>query len=139
MPHAGGYPPPPPPPRDPGPPPPPQNPNAVYATPESEQRMWALFGHIGGIFLSVIAPLVVFLAFPAEKARFANDQAKEALNFQITVLIAYFISGVLTAIGIGFLLIMVVGLTSFILAILAGIEAYKGSLYRYPLNIRFIK
>ena len=53
--------------------------------------MWAMLGHLGGIIIGFLSGLIVMLVF-GKRSAFVNDQAKEALNFQITLLIGYVIS-----------------------------------------------
>ena len=105
-----------------------------------EDRTLALLTHLSGIILSFIVPLVLWLINKdkPEKA-FLNDQAKEALNFQITVVIAWVIAIVLSAIAIGFLLYPVIWIGNLILCILAGVKANEGVAYRYPFALRLIK
>ena len=69
---------------------------------------------------------------------FVRDQAVEALNFQITVILAYIVSTILILVVIGLVLLVVVGVASLILAILGGIAASRGEAYRYPVNLRLI-
>jgi uncharacterized Tic20 family protein len=105
-----------------------------------EDRTLALLTHLSGILLSFIVPLVVWLTNKdkADKG-WLNDQAKEALNFQITIAIAYVACMVLAVIIIGGLLAPVVWLVNLILCILAGVKANEGVSYRYPFAIRLIK
>lgn len=107
---------------------------------QQEDRTLALLTHLSGIILSFIVPLVIWLT-NKDKAdkEFLNDQAKEALNFQITIAIAYVICVVLSAILIGALLMPLVWLLNLIFCILAGIKANEGVSYRYPFAIRLIK
>lgn len=105
---------------------------------ESDQRLWATLGHAGGIFLGFIAPLVVWLVQKG-KGMFVEEQAKEALNFQIVIAIAYIVSGILSFIGIGLLLYGVVALVNLIFCIMGAIAANKGEAYRYPFNWRIVK
>ncbi len=70
---------------------------------------------------------------------FVQDQAKEALNFSITMLLAGLISSVLIIILIGFALLFIIGVFSIIIGILGAISASKGEAYRAPLCIRLIK
>jgi len=70
---------------------------------------------------------------------FVDDQGKEALNFQITVFIAALISGVLTFVLIGLLLLPIVVIGWIVLSIMAGIKANNGETYRYPWTLRLIK
>lgn len=105
-----------------------------------EDKTLALLTHLSGIVLSFIVPLVIWLINKdkADKA-FLTDQAKEALNFQITVAIGYAICTVLTAILIGALLMPLVWIVNLIFCILAGIKANEGVSYRYPFALRLIK
>ena len=105
---------------------------------DSDQRMWAMLAHIGGIILGFIAPLVVWLIY-RERSRFVDEQAKEALNFQITLFIAVVVSWLLTFVLIGFILLPLVSIAGLILMIMAGIAANKGEAYRYPFAIRLVK
>jgi len=93
--------------------------------------------HLSGIFVSVIGPLVVWLVFRGRGA-YLEDQAKEALNFQIAVIIGYILGGILSVILIGFALIFVVWVASTIFAILAAVAASRGEPYRYPVSLRLI-
>jgi uncharacterized Tic20 family protein len=85
-----------------------------------------------------IAPLIIYLIKKDESA-YVREQSKEALNFQITVLICYIISWFLMFVFIGFILIILLGLADLILIIIATIKASEGKLYRYPFNLRLIK
>ncbi|GAB3593906.1 hypothetical protein GCM10027446_16870 [Angustibacter peucedani] len=144
-------PPPPPPAAEQTPPPPPPAPGYAppqpgYAAPgagqaplsQSDERMWAMLGHIGGIILGFIAPLITWLIF-RERSAFVDDQGKEALNFQITILIGYVIAWVLTFLVIGIILLPVLWIGSLVLAIMAGLAAQRGEQYRYPFALRLIK
>ncbi|BDO41848.1 hypothetical protein CELL_02985 [Cellulomonas sp. T2.31MG-18] len=112
----------------------------VYAAPlsPSDERLWATLAHVGGIVLGFIAPLVVWLVF-RERSGFVNDQAKEALNFQILILIAYIVGGILTVVLIGGLILALAWLATIIFGIMGAVAANKGELYRYPFNWRIIK
>jgi uncharacterized protein len=102
--------------------------------PTEDERTWALVAHLSPIVVGFIGPLVVWLIKTDESA-FLNDQGKEALNFQIAVMIAALVCG---ATCVGAILIPFVGIGALIYAILGGIEANKGVLYRYPYTIRLI-
>ena len=106
----------------------------------SDDNSIAMLVHLSGIFFSFIVPLIVWLINKdkPEKA-FLNANSKEALNFQLTLLGAYFISGILMVVLIGFLTYAVAWIGGLVFAILAGLAANKGETYRYPLTIRLIK
>jgi uncharacterized Tic20 family protein len=104
---------------------------------ESKDRTMAILAHALAIVVGFIGPLVIYLI--AKDDEFAADQAKESLNFQITVLIAIIISSILIVVVIGAFLLWAVGIANTILCILAAVAASNGQKYRYPVTIRFIK
>ena len=126
------------------PPPPPSG-----GTPGAEERQGAMFAHLSAIVaavigLSFLGPLIIWLV-KKDTMPFVDDQGKEALNFNITVLIVFAILWILTFItfGIGILLtgplMFIVGLAALVLVIIAGIKANEGVAYRYPFAIRLVK
>ena len=105
-----------------------------------EDRTLGLLTHLSGIILGFIVPLVMWLVNKDKSDKgWLNDQAKEALNFQITVAIAWFIAIVLSFVGIGFLLYPVIWIGNLIFCILGGMKANEGVAYRDPFAIRLIK
>lgn len=88
-------------------------------------------------FGSIIGPLVVWL-MKREESSFVDRQGKEALNFQITMLIAFLISLVLVFVLIGFFLIAAVAIFDLIMIIVATIKASEGEDYRYPVSLRLV-
>ncbi|MEN9311866.1 MAG: hypothetical protein RLY77_1991 [Pseudomonadota bacterium] len=109
-------------------------------TASSEDRNLAMLTHLSGILLGFIVPLIIWLTNKdkTDKA-WLNSQAMEALNFQITIAIAYVAGSVLMAVLIGFLIIPVVILVNLVFCILAGMAVNKGESYRYPFALRLIK
>ena len=106
----------------------------------NDDKNIAMLSHLLAIFFGFIPPLIFWLMYKDKAGKdFVCDQAKEALNFQITLTIAMFVSGMLTIILIGFLLMGVLLLLNFILCLLAAIAASKGTAYRYPFALRLIK
>ncbi len=109
-------------------------------TASSEDRNLAMLTHLSGILLGFIVPLIIWLTNKdkTDKA-WLNTQAVEALNFQITIAIAYVAGSVSMAVLIGFLIIPVVILVNLVFCILAGMACNKGESYRYPFALRLIK
>lgn len=107
-----------------------------------------MLAHLSGIVLSIIGPLVVLLVFKG-RGRFLDEQAKEALNFQIThalvQLIGLIAATVLTVVSLGLLAFVyavvfwIVYLWMAIFAIVAAVGANNGQAYRYPMNIRLVR
>jgi len=107
-------------------------------TPEvsSNDKNLAVLTHLGGILFSFIPSLIVWLL--KKDSPFVSEQAREALNFQITLLIAWVVSYILIFILIGFLLMGIIWLGNIILCILAAVATSKGETYRYPFTLRLI-
>ena len=112
--------------------------------PDKEERTWGMLCHlvvfVGYIipFASIIGPLVIWM-IKRDEMPFVDDQGKESLNFQITIMLALIASGILMFVLIGVVLIFVVVIFQFIVVIIASIKAKEGVYYRYPLCIRLIK
>ena len=103
----------------------------------AEDKQWASFAHLGGI-IGFLPALIIWLVFK-DRGAFTNTESKEALNFQITVLMGYVVSGILTFLFIGVLLWAAVGVVSIIFSILGFMKAKDGTAYRYPFALRLIK
>ena len=96
-----------------------------------------MLAHLITFVSSFIGPLVIYLVKKDESA-FAADQAKEVLNFHLSVLI-YAVAAFLSVfLLIGFILLPALGVFVFVVTIMGAIRAYEGNAYRYPLCIRFI-
>lgn len=106
-------------------------------TPE-DQRLWATLTHVGGIFSNVLVPVIGYLLL-RDRGRFVREHTRVALNFHITMAIAYFVGALTSVLGIGFLIIAAVGIVSIVFGILAALAANQGQFYRYPLSIEFVK
>ncbi len=110
----------------------------------SDARNWAMFSHLAALvgFLGngvgfIVGPLVVWLV-KRDDHPFIDEQGKEALNFQITMFIAFFVSGILVFVGIGLILLLILGALEIVMPIVAGMKAKDGVHYRYPLTLRLI-
>ena len=114
------------------------SPNATPSTePSSDDKNIATITHLGGTVFSFVPGLLVWILKKDDSAYLA-DQAKEALNFQISVLIGYLIAGVLAWVLIGFILMPLIWLLNVVFCIIAAISSSKGETYRYPLCLRLI-
>jgi uncharacterized Tic20 family protein len=103
-----------------------------------DARTFAMLAHLLAIFTCFLGPLVIWLVKKDEHP-YVDEQGKEALNFQITVAIAYIAAGLLTLACIGFLLLPAVAILDLIFCIMACVKVNNGEHYRYPITIRFIK
>jgi uncharacterized Tic20 family protein len=100
---------------------------------DADARTWAIVAHVGGIVTSVVAPLLVYLIF-RDRHSYLTDQAREALNFQITVLIALVITVILTPLTFGIAMVLTWGVevANLVLCIMAAVAASRNDVYRYP-------
>lgn len=129
--------------RPPYPPPPPPGPAPL--SPQDE-RTWSIVAHLGPPVLALVSlgtlgfltPLVVWLVF-RDRSRFVDQQAKESLNFQITLLIAYVVGWLLVWVLVGFVILFAAWVCSIVFGVLAAVAVNRYEPYRYPINIRFIK
>jgi len=105
--------------------------------PNNDDKNIATITHLGGTVFSFIPALIVWLLKKDDSA-YLTAQAKEALNFQLTVLMAQFVAGILVWLLIGFLLVPIIWLANIVFCIIAAISTSKGETYRYPLTLRLI-
>jgi uncharacterized Tic20 family protein len=106
-----------------------------YYQPTADDKTWAMLAHLSPLVgLGFIGPLVVWLIYK-DKSPFVADQAKEALNFSLALLIAVLVC-VATCIGV--VVAPVLGIGALVYQIIAALEANKGVWYRYPYTIRMI-
>lgn len=110
-----------------------------------DEQNWAMGCHLAALagflvpFGNIIGPLVIWLMKRAEMP-LVERHGKEALNFQITVSIAFLICVSLMFVLIGIPLMFVVGIGALILTIMAAVKVSNGELdYKYPFAIRLLK
>ena len=105
----------------------------------TNERNLAMLCHLLNI-VGFIGPLIVWLVKKDESA-LVNREGKEALNWGITVAIAWIALLILTAItlGIAGLLMPVLYILNLIFAIIGGLQASKTGTYTYPFTLRLLK
>jgi uncharacterized Tic20 family protein len=108
----------------------------------SENRNWAMAAHLSAfvgawVALAFVGPLVVWL-IKRDEHPFVEQHAREALNFNLTLLIYIVVAGILALVLIGIPLLIAIGITWLVLTIIAAVRAANGEPYRYPLTIRFV-
>lgn len=100
-------------------------------------RNIAVLTHLGGILFSFLPSLIVWLLKKDDNA-WLGEQAREALNFQITVLIGYVVAWVLAFVLIGLILLPAIYVVNLVLCIIAAAKISQGVDYRYPFALRLI-
>lgn len=107
-------------------------------TPSSEEKTMAVLAHVLCIVAGFLAPLVIYLV-KKDSSPYVTIHAKESLNFQLTMIIVYFVCFILMFVLIGILLIMLVSVANLVLVIMATIKANENKIYRYPFSIKFVR
>jgi hypothetical protein len=121
-----------------------EQPTSPQQLSEQDERLYGMLVHLGGFigFViplgNIIAPLVIWLT-QKDKSSFVDYHGKEALNFQITLMVAYLIAGILVFVVVGIVLLGIIFVLSVIFMVLAAVAANKGEFYKYPFAISFIK
>ena len=107
-------------------------------------RTWGMVGHLLALaFFAIpacghlVGPLVVWL-LKKDSVPFAGDQAKEALNFNLTWTIVGFAFSWTFCIGIGFVILPAIYVFMLVMTIVAAVRANHGEAYRYPLTLRLV-
>lgn len=112
--------------------------SATTGQPSPEERQMAMFSHVGGGILGWIVPLIFFL-IKKDESPFVRNQAAQALNFQLLIMIGYLVSSVLMIVIIGFLTWFVFWVAAIVFGIIGGVAANRGEWYRYPFNVSWVK
>jgi hypothetical protein len=114
------------------------NPATVASSEVSaDAKNMGLLVWIGSIFFGFIPALVMYLT--KKDDAYIQDQSKEALNWNITVIIGYFAGGILSLILIGILVLAAVGICHLVFCIMGAVAASKGENFRVPFAIRLLK
>lgn len=110
------------------------------STPTSDERTLAVLAHILSIVpgIGIFGPLIIYL-IRRDGPAFVTENAKESLNFQITIYVCYVIGWLLMWIGIGLLILGTLWFINLVLVIVAAVRVSENKIYRYPFNLRLIK
>lgn len=114
----------------------------------AEDKQWASFAHLGGI-LWFLPSLIIFLVFK-DRGALTRQESKEALNWQITWILAWLVSVILGSILLAtpawpisfvfsLLIPWVLYIVNLVFSIIGFVRVNSGGTYRYPFNFRFIK
>jgi hypothetical protein len=115
------------------------SPPIAPSQPSGSDKIWSVLSHLS-FFIGVpfFLPLVVYLVMRKESA-YVAENAREALNFHISVIIYALCCAPLVFIVIGFPLMVLIGISAFVLGIVAAVKAADGGTYRYPLTLRLVR
>ncbi|MBS0383040.1 MAG: DUF4870 domain-containing protein [Proteobacteria bacterium] len=114
-------------------------PQPPVASGGTDDRNLAMLTHLSGILFGFIVPLIVWLISKDNSAKsYLTNESKEALNFQITILIGYVVCWILAFILIGLFLFWLLWLANLVFCILAAVAVNSKGSYRYPFALRLI-
>lgn len=105
----------------------------------NQKKLMNMLPHLLGLFTSWIGPLIIFLILRNKGKSNVLENAKHALNFQLCMIIYLFISWNLTLFIIGIIMLYLFIYFALIIAIIASVKSYRGEIYTYPLEIKFLK
>ena len=111
----------------------------VLATsPKGNDKIWAILSHLSALIgVGLLLPLVIYLAMKGDSDYVAAN-AREALNFHLSLLIYAVVCIPFVFILVGIPMLILIGLASLIFAIVAAIKASDGGCYRYPATLRLV-
>ncbi|MEO6309559.1 MAG: DUF4870 domain-containing protein [Leifsonia sp.] len=102
-----------------------------------DEKLWATLTHLGGIIFGVLPALIGYLVLK-DRGPFVRAHTATALNFQITLLLAYVVGWLTLIFVLGFFILAAAWVVSIVFGIMAALAANKGQPYVYPLAIRFV-
>lgn len=103
----------------------------------ADDKNIAVLTHLLSIMFGFIPGLIIWIIFK-DKNEYATGQGRESLNFQLTMIILYFIAGITSWVLIGLVLFPMLMLLNLILCISAAIHCSNGEFYRYPISLRLL-
>ena len=122
-----------------------QSDQSEEATPDSPQtevskdaKNLGMLCHLLGLLTNFLGPLILWIV-KKDDDPFIDDQGKEALNFQITMMLAYVVGSITAVFCIGFVILAAAGICDIIFCIIGCMKASEGIAYRYPFCLRLVK
>jgi uncharacterized protein len=104
----------------------------------ADEKLWSTLIQLGGLFFGFLAPLIGYLVLK-DRGPFVRAWSATALNFQLTLLIAYIVGAILSLVLIGFFILLAASIVSVVFAIIAAVKANRGEWWQYPVTIRFVQ
>jgi uncharacterized protein len=115
------------------------------APPTQDERTWGMIAHLSAfaVFVfplggNILAPLVIWLT-RRDRSAYVEMEAREALNFNISVALGWIVCGSLVFALVGIPLGAALFLYWLVMAIVAAVKASEGVGYRYPFSLRLVK
>ncbi|HQU08891.1 MAG: hypothetical protein B7X06_03455 [Verrucomicrobia bacterium 21-51-4] len=110
-----------------------------------DEKLWGMLVHLSSLvqllfipLTHLICPMIIWL-IKKDGSSWIDKQGKEAVNFNLSILIYGLIAWATVFFGIGVFLLPVVAIFWLVCTIIASIKASEGKCFCYPLSIRFLK
>jgi len=123
----------------------PNSPATPGTVPTENERTWGMLAHLSAL-AGLVMPLIGIVLGPRvgwlarrDESEFVAAHAKEALNFNISVLLGALACMLLMLVFIGFLLGTALFVAWLVMMLVAAIKASEGQTYRYPFSLRLVK
>ena len=107
------------------------------------ERQWAMLTHLSGLAqfampgLGIVAPLVMW-TMKKDDSPFLDDHGREAVNFQLSMLVYSIVCGLLCFVLIGIPMLLGLLVYEVVAVVMAAMDADKGRDVRYALTIPFL-
>jgi hypothetical protein len=109
--------------------------------PRGNEKIWSILSHLSALVsvvgVGLLVPLIVYLAMKDDSA-YVADNAREALNFHLSLFIYCLCCIPLIFVLIGIPLLILIGLATLVLSIVAAVKASEGGCYHYPFTLRLV-
>ena len=105
---------------------------------QSDEKLWSALIQLSGLVLNFFGPLVGYLLL-RQRGPFVREHSVSALNWQLSLLIYYFVGYILSLVLVGFVILGAAAVLNIVFSILAAMHAHRGQLYVYPLAIKFLR
>lgn len=117
---------------------------------QKDNRLWGMLCHLSALavlfngltvvvpIFNILGPLVIWL-LKKNESPFIDEQGKRAVNFQISVSIAWLVCLPLIFLVVGVFLIYALCIADLVFIIIASIKANQGESYKYPYTLNLIK
>jgi hypothetical protein len=106
--------------------------------PDGDANTMAMLCHLLGICSGFVGPLIIWI-LKKDIMPFVDDQGKESLNWQFTLMIGWVAAGILSCFIIGHFIWPLILICNIIFCIKGALDARDGNAYRYPFSIKFMK
>lgn len=104
----------------------------------SDEKLWSALIQLSGLVLNFFGPLVGYLLL-RQRGPFVREHSVSALNWQLSLLIYYFVGYILSLVLVGFVILGAAAVLNIVFSIMAAMHAHRGQLYVYPLAIKFLR